>query len=69
MNQDNKTKKCDCGGAMKKMRVSKTIPLAGRRVKVENVQAFACEKCSEVYFDGPTLVKLESKLLKQAALT
>ncbi len=54
---------------MKKTRLSKTVPIAGRRIKVENVEAFVCEECGEVYFDGPTLLKLESKLLKQPALT
>ena len=56
--------KCDCGGTMTLRRVSKTITLAGRKVRVENVEAFVCAKCGETYIDGPTLLKLEAKLLK-----
>jgi YgiT-type zinc finger domain-containing protein len=69
MNQDSRSKKCSCSGVLKKTRLSKTIPIAGRRVEVENVEGFVCETCGEVFFDGPTLLKLESKLLKQPALT
>ena len=69
MSQDSKTKTCDCGGSMKKTQVTKTIPLAGRLVRVEDIQSFLCDECGEVYFDGPTLLKLESKLLKQPVLT
>ena len=60
-----KASKCDCSGKMDRRLVSKTIPLAGRRVRVEDVPASVCEECGEVYFDGPTLLKLEKKLLKQ----
>lgn len=61
-------KECGCSGAMRETKVSRTIPLAGRIVEIENVDAAVCELCGEVYLDGPTLLKLESKLLRQAAL-
>jgi len=58
---------CECGGTKTRRRVSKSIPLAGRVVRVENVFASVCEMCGEVFLDGPTLLKLESKLLKKPA--
>lgn len=69
MNRDSKKNICECGGEMKDARISRTIPLAGRRIRVEDVPGTKCEKCGEIYFDGPTLMKLESKLLKQPVLT
>lgn len=58
-------KKCDCNGTMVRRRVSKTIPLAGQRLHVKDIEASVCEACGEIYLDGPTLLKLEKKLLKQ----
>jgi YgiT-type zinc finger domain-containing protein len=49
-------------------KVTRTVPLAGKQVKVENVKASVCSDCGEVYLDGPSLLKIESKLLKQPAL-
>lgn len=49
-------------------KLTRTIPLAGRKITVENIKASVCEECDEVYLDGPSLLKIESKLLKQTAL-
>jgi YgiT-type zinc finger domain-containing protein len=51
---------------MKETKVSRTVPLAGGNVKVENVKASVCEECGEAYLDGPTILKIEARLLKQA---
>lgn len=53
---------------MKQTKLSRTIPLAGRDVKVENIKGSVCEVCGEVYLDGPSILKIESRLLKQSAL-
>ncbi|MBX3287878.1 MAG: YgiT-type zinc finger protein [Acidobacteria bacterium] len=53
---------------MTRTTVSRTIPLAGRQVRVENIKASVCADCGETYLDGPSLLKIESKLLKQPVL-
>lgn len=63
-----KIKKCNCDGIMKQTIVSRTIPLAGRNVNIENIKASVCERCGEIYLDGPSILKIESKLLQQSAL-
>lgn len=68
MSADSKTKNFSCGGVIRETNLSKTVPLAGCTVELKNVQALVCEVCDEVYFDGPTLLKLESTLLNQPAL-
>ena len=68
MKRPFRTRKCSCGGTMKETRLSRTIQLAGRNVNVENVKASVCDECGEVYLDGPSLLKIESKLLRQMDL-
>ncbi|MGH9947697.1 MAG: YgiT-type zinc finger protein [Pyrinomonadaceae bacterium] len=68
MRQASKIENCNCGGIIRETKVSRTIPLAGRNIKVENIKASVCEDCGETYFDGPSLLKIESKLLKQSSL-
>lgn len=53
---------------MKETKLSHTVPLAGRNVKVENIKASVCEACGEIYLDGPSLLKIESRLLKESVL-
>lgn len=53
---------------MKETKLSRTIPLAGRNVEVKNIKASFCEDCGEVYLDGPSILKIESRLSKQSAL-
>jgi YgiT-type zinc finger domain-containing protein len=53
---------------MKETRLSRTIQLAGRNVNVENIKASVCEECGEVYLDGPSLLEIESKRLRQPEL-
>ncbi|HEX6279750.1 MAG TPA: YgiT-type zinc finger protein [Pyrinomonadaceae bacterium] len=65
MKRKSDSKTCNCGGHMVRRKVSRTIPLAGRRVRVEDVPASVCDECGEIYLDGPTLLRLEKKLLKQ----
>ncbi len=54
--------KCNCGGNEKKGKVTKEVNLAGRKVLVENVDAYVCDKCGETYFDGATLLRLEKQV-------
>ena len=68
MKRSSRPRKCSCGGSMKETKLSRTIPLAGQSVNVENVKASVCGECGEVYLDGPSLLKIESKLLKQLEL-
>ena len=68
MNRSSKKETCKCGGKMTRTTVSRTIPLAGRQVRVENIKASVCADCGETYLDGPSLLKIESKLLKQPVL-
>ena len=68
MNQKPNTTKCACGGKMTQTKVTRTVPLAGKKVKVESIKASVCSDCGETYLDGPSLLKIESKLLKQPAL-
>lgn len=53
---------------LKETKLTRTIPLAGRNIKVENIKASVCEECGEAYLDGPSLLKIESRLLKQSTL-
>ena len=69
MSQDSKNATCECGGEMKNTPICATIPIAGRRLKVKDIPGSRCVKCGEVYFDGPSLLKLESRLLKEPVLT
>lgn len=53
---------------MNETKLSRIIPLAGRNVKVENIKASVCEACGEVFLDGPSLLKIEARLLKESVL-
>lgn len=68
MRHVSKSKKCGCGGEMRQTQVTKTVPIAGRRIKVENVKGFICDQCGEVYLDGPSLLEIETTLLRQSSL-
>ncbi len=64
----NKIMKCACGGNERRRKVSKEISLAGQKIFVENVDAFVCDKCGEIYFDGSTLLKLEKQVQKKVKI-
>jgi len=53
---------------MTETKLSRTIPLAGRNVNVENIKGSVCSDCGEVFLDGPSILKMESLRLKQTAL-
>lgn len=53
---------CDCGGRAVIQFAAAKFETSGRAETVEKVPAFVCEKCGEVYFDGPSIVKIERKL-------
>ncbi len=60
--------KCECGGNERKRKVSKEVSLAGRKVYVENVDAYVCDKCGETYFDGAALLRIEKQVQKRERL-
>ncbi|MDQ3490093.1 MAG: YgiT-type zinc finger protein [Acidobacteriota bacterium] len=35
---------------------------------MSNIPAFVCEKCGEIYFDGPSVLKVERRLEKESAI-
>jgi YgiT-type zinc finger domain-containing protein len=56
---------CNCKN-MKREKVTREIPLAGKKVLLKNVTAWVCQDCGEPFFNGKFLLKLEKKLLKEA---
>ncbi len=59
---------CDCGGVSRQDVVSRTFMIGGLRTEVHKIPAFVCDKCGEVYYDGPSILKIERKLEREAAL-
>ncbi len=65
--KSNKNCKCE---VLVKRKITDTLPIAGRMVKVENAPARVCQDCGEVHFEGRFLLDLEKQLTareKQAA--
>lgn len=59
---------CECGGrAIRQFALAK-FEIGGRTETVERIPAFICEKCGEIYYDGPSIVKIERKLERKAVL-
>jgi YgiT-type zinc finger domain-containing protein len=56
---------CSCKNT-KREKVTREIPLAGKRVLLRDVTASVCQDCGEPFFNGKFLLKLEKKLLKEA---
>jgi YgiT-type zinc finger domain-containing protein len=56
---------CSCKNT-KREKVTREIPLAGKRVLLKNVTAWVCQDCGEPFFSGKFLLKLEKKLLESA---
>lgn len=59
---------CDCGGKAFPGPYNGEIKFRGGiKVQVKNFPAFICEnRCGEVFYDGPSLIKLEKKVLGKA---
>lgn len=60
---------CECKKLVKR-KVTDTLPIAGRMVKVVDAPARVCLDCGEIHFEGKYLLELERKILgrsKQAA--
>jgi YgiT-type zinc finger domain-containing protein len=57
-------KNCNCENLVKR-KVTDTIPIAGRMVKVEDIPARVCADCGEVQFEGRFILDLEKELLKR----
>ncbi len=58
--------KCECGGTARKGTASRTFRIGGFATKVDNIPAFICDKCGEIYLDGPSVMKIERRLEKAA---
>ena len=52
---------CDCGGRAVRQFAPAKFKIGGRTETVEEIPAFVCAKCGEVYFDGPSIIKVERK--------
>ena len=60
-----KTIECECGGVAAKTFVSRIFTIGGLHTEVNNIPAFVCEKCHEIYFDGPSILEIERKLERE----
>ncbi len=56
---------CNCKNT-KREKVTREIPLAGKKVLLKNVTAWVCQDCGEPFFNGKFLLKLEKKLRRSA---
>jgi YgiT-type zinc finger domain-containing protein len=56
---------CSCRN-QKQQKVTREIPLAGKRVLLKNVTAWVCQDCGEHFYNGKFITKLEKKLLESA---
>lgn len=56
---------CPCGGKIRKGEDYATFLVEGRKVK-KLMPALICDKCGEVYFDGPLLAQTGKKLRREA---
>jgi YgiT-type zinc finger domain-containing protein len=54
-------KNCNCENLVKQ-KITDTIPIAGRMVKVKGAPARVCQDCGEVHFEGRFLLDLEKTL-------
>jgi len=53
--------KCDlCGGIYKKELMSYTLLYEGKRIIVENVPAYVCQRCGEKLFEPDIVEKLQN---------
>lgn len=68
MKSSAKTIECECGGIATKTFMSRRFKIGRIQTEVNNISAFVCDKCSEVYFDGPSILRIERKLEKEAVM-
>lgn len=59
---------CDCGGQAMRQFAPAKFEIGSRVESVENIPAFVCEKCGEIYYDGPSIVTIEKKLERKPVL-
>ncbi len=57
-------KNCNCDKLVKR-KVTDTISIAGRMVKVENVPVLVCQDCGEIHFEGRYLINLEKDIISR----
>ena len=63
-----KTIDCECGGSAQKRLVSRKFLIRDVRVEVRDIPAFVCDNCGEVYYDGPSILRIERKLEREAVV-
>jgi YgiT-type zinc finger domain-containing protein len=56
---------CYCKNT-KREKVTREIPLAGKKVLLRDVTAWVCQDCGAAFFNGKFILKLEKKLLIEA---
>lgn len=49
----------ECNGIMRPYKMSKTYIVNGKYITVNNINAFKCDKCGEIIFDGDEVERLE----------
>lgn len=49
----------ECNGIMRPYKMSKTYIVNGKYITVDNINAFKCDKCGEIIFDGDEVERLE----------
>lgn len=59
---------CDCGGRAIRSQASTSFRIGNKSVTVDNIPAFVCPECGEPFFDGPSLVRIEKQLKREAAV-
>ncbi len=63
-----RTVDCECGGSARKSLESRMFLIGDVRVEVREIPAFVCDKCGEVYYDGPSILKIEERLEREAVV-
>jgi YgiT-type zinc finger domain-containing protein len=61
MNEPIKYEDCNCQNT-KREKVTREIPLAGKKVLLKDVTAWVCQDCGEMFFNGKFITKLNKKL-------
>ena len=48
-----------CSGIMHPCKIFKTYNTNGKDITIDNINAFKCDKCGEIVFDGEEIKRLE----------
>ena len=59
---------CDCGGRAVRQSAPAEVAIGAKTQTFQNIPAFVCEKCGEIYYDGPSIVRIEKQLERKTVL-